>query len=115
MAFEAGIDAGVLCRWVRRQEAGQSSAASKEVARTTPNPEAQTLRRELNRVKMERRIFKKSVRLSRTLTRVKYEFIAAPTPMTDTSLARAAEYFTQRFLRIARPTAQCTWYRERLG
>ena len=61
IASELGVDAGVLRRWVRQRDIVQPAVVSESAGRSTPDPEVQALRRELNRVKMERDILKKAI------------------------------------------------------
>lgn len=61
VASELGVDASVLRRWMRQQGAGLPMAIPKSAAAPAVDPEVQALRRELNRVKMERDILKKAL------------------------------------------------------
>ena len=61
VAKELGVDQSVLRRWVQRFESGAWEKASNAALKSSQTQEVERLRRELNRVKMERDILKKAL------------------------------------------------------
>ena len=61
VAQELGLNPNVLGRWVREARVGKWELAPGKPLKTEQQAEIEQLRRELNRVKMERDILKKAV------------------------------------------------------
>ena len=61
VAAELGVDQSVLRRWVQQFEAGAWEKASGAALKSSQTQELERMRRELNRVKMERDILEKTL------------------------------------------------------
>jgi transposase len=61
VAKELGVDPGVLRRWVQQFESGAWETVAGATLKSSQTQEVERLRRELNRVKMERDILKKAL------------------------------------------------------